>query len=131
MSTDYILVVDDNASIRNLLFSFLTQEGFKVTLASGGQEAIEKSINSRPKLVLLDLKMPGIKGLDVVDQLNLLYPELPVIIMTSFTELDLIKQGIKQGIIKYYIPKPFDLEKMTSLIRLAIKKAEFNNFDSA
>lgn len=122
MLPGYILVVDDNAGIRNVLFTFFTQKGYKVEVASEGQEAIQKIDKNRPMLVLLDLKMPGMNGLEILNKLNSQYSNLPVIIISAFIELDILNQGIKQGLVKHYISKPFDLEKLLQLVENLIKK---------
>ena len=65
-----ILVVDDKANVRKLLQDYLTEQGFKVTTATNGREAIYEARRSRPDLILLDIMMPGIDGFEVVRRLK-------------------------------------------------------------
>lgn len=115
-SNNYILVVDDNYGIRRLMCEFLTQEGFYVKEASSGLIALQLVIEEKPKLVLLDLRMPGLDGIETLTRLRHLVPETVVVIMSAYIDANDVKKAIKEGQIKHFIIKPFDLEKVRVLL---------------
>ncbi|OPZ75339.1 MAG: Sporulation initiation phosphotransferase F [Firmicutes bacterium ADurb.Bin456] len=111
-----ILIVDDQAGVRRLLYEAFTEQGFRVETASNGAEAIRKTVSSDPLLVLLDIKMSGMSGLETLDELLLINPGLQVVIMTAYRELDLTTETRSRGV-RHYISKPFDLEEVRYLVR--------------
>jgi two-component system response regulator (stage 0 sporulation protein F) len=111
-----ILIVDDQAGVRCLLFEAFTDQGFRVETASSGAEAIRKMIAAEPLLILLDIKMSGMSGLETLDELLRINPEIQVVIMTAYRELDLMTETKSRGV-KHYINKPFDLDEVRYLAR--------------
>lgn len=84
---DRILVIDDSPLIRNLIEESLVEAGFSVTQASGGEEGVALAASEMPALVLCDLSMPGLSGLEVISQLKKLMPKMPVIMFTESIQL--------------------------------------------
>ena len=78
-----ILVIDDEQGIRNLLDTLLSRKGYEVVLASNGQKGLELFRRERPDVVVLDLKMPEMNGLTVLQQVRQLNPAQPVVILTG------------------------------------------------
>ena len=113
----YLLVVDDNAGIRRLLFEMLTDEGYNVEIASSGSDALAKVHVRVPDLILLDIKMPGLNGLETLTKVRKIFPFIPVVIMTAYSELDTVLRSIESGLIRYFLRKPFDLDEVRNLVK--------------
>lgn len=114
-----VLVVDDQLGVRRLLFEALKDDFKAVYTAGSGMEAIEKVKETNPDLVVMDMKMPRMNGLEVLKQLRSLNYNCPVIMMTAYGELEIVAQAIKMGV-KKHITKPFDLKDLRQLIREAL-----------
>ena len=121
-SENCILVVDDNAGICFLLSEVLKEEGYNIEVANNGLEAINKVLSSQPALILLDAKMPGMSGFQVLHEINRINSEIPVVMMSAYTELPGVQEAKKNGDIQYYINKPFDFDRLKELIRSIIIK---------
>ncbi|EGW40643.1 response regulator [Desulfosporosinus sp. OT] len=116
MSNNHILVVDDNYGIRRLMYEFLTQEGYLVKEAAEGLSALQLVIEEKPKLVLLDMRMPGLGGIQILAKLRDLAPETIVVIMSAYFDAKDLKDAVQDGKIKHFIIKPFDLVEIRILI---------------
>ena len=112
MLSDLILIVDDNPGIRSLLKELLTSKGYRVEVAQNGEEAIEKFHKCVPSIVLLDSKMPGMNGLEVAKKLKYSSPELPIIMISAYSEKEDIKIAQQKGLLNYCLTKPFDLNEI-------------------
>jgi two-component system response regulator AtoC len=110
-----ILVADDDTAIRTLLKTFLEDEDFSVTEAASGQEALQGLGDGTYDLVLLDMRMPGMTGLDVLKQLREKQGEVPVILMTAYGSPNTAIQASSLGAYGY-ITKPFELEDVLHTI---------------
>ena len=119
MSRDYqyLLIIDDHAGVRRLLFEVLTDEGYNVEIAASGTEGIKKAFARIPSLILLDAKMPGKDGFETLNEITKFAPDVPVIMITAYTELGTVLEAAKHGIIKHIARKPFDLDDLRLLIR--------------
>lgn len=122
MPQGYLLVVDDNAGIRRLLCELLTQEGYIVETAENGIECLLKAQENEPDLVILDARMPGKSGLETVAELNKIHPDCPIIMMTAYTEMPLVNEALEEGSVKYYLAKPFNLDKVREVVKEIVKK---------
>ncbi|OAT79754.1 response regulator [Desulfotomaculum copahuensis] len=111
-----LLVVDDQAGVRRLLYEAFSDDGLQVAMASSGAEAVQKVSASRVSLVLLDMKMPGMNGLETLQELRKVDAGLPVVMMTAYGELDLMAEARKLGI-RHYVTKPFDLQEVRYLVK--------------
>jgi len=118
LSPEYrsLLIVDDQSGVRRLLFEMLGDEGYLVDMAGNGAEAIRKVSLGVPALVLLDVKMPGMSGLETLEEIKKIAPDVPVVMMTAYGELELEAAAKKHGV-QNYIKKPFDLEEIRFLIK--------------
>lgn len=103
-----VLVVDDEPEICNLLENFLEKEGFKVTTAASAEEALEKIKKEKPKVLLLDIRMPGMGGIAMMKKVREANPEIAIIIITAVVDQKTAQEVIKLGASDYII-KPFDL----------------------
>lgn len=115
----YILIVDDNIGVRLLLYEALTNEGYNIELAPNGNEALIKIREKYPVLIVLDEMMLNMSGMGLVAVLNNLAPELPVIMITAYSEkiCDVVKEH-KQ--IKFFLSKPFDLKILFDKIQTLV-----------
>jgi DNA-binding NtrC family response regulator len=107
--THKILVVDDEQNMRVALFEALSRNGHEVAVAENGQMALEMIARHSPDLVITDIKMPEMDGLDLLRQVKALCPDLPVVIMTGFATVDTAVEAMKQGAFDYLL-KPFPVE---------------------
>ena len=111
-----LLIVDDQSGIRRLLHEVFSDDGYRVDTVTGGQEAIKRAVQLRPWVILLDMKMPGMNGLETLRELKKLYNDAAVVLMTAYGELEIVMQAQKLGV-DHYINKPFDLEDIRALIK--------------
>lgn len=112
-----ILVVDDDAKIRKLCFLALKKEGYEVTAVKDAQDALNAVDMNSFDLALLDIVMPNVDGLELLHRLKRIHPDLMIIMITGYPQIDTAVKAIKQGAYDY-IPKPFSLDE----IRIVIKK---------
>ena len=103
-----VLVVDDEAAARDLLREFLVTKGYEVTEAATGAEALQRLREERPHLVLLDINLPDISGLEVLREAKATDPVVGVIMVTGLTEEEIGRQAMRDGAFDY-ITKPLDL----------------------
>ena len=118
-----ILVVDDDEVARKLLKEILEREGFSVQLASSGEEAIGLSKEAFYPVVVSDIRMLELDGLDVLRHFRTNYPRTVVILMTAFGAMDTAVEAIKEGAFDY-ISKPFKIDDFKATFRKAVKQAE-------
>jgi len=117
-----ILVVDDEEPIRQVLLRTLEGVGYNVVTAANGQEALDKVSELEIEAVLLDIKMPGMSGMEVLQQLTTNWPDICVIMVTGVDEApqtayDTLKAGAYD-----YITKPFNSSEVIVAVQRAIKK---------
>jgi two-component system response regulator (stage 0 sporulation protein F) len=110
-----VLIVDDQNGIRILLMEVFSNEGYQTFQASNGKLALEIVKAHVPDLVLLDMKIPGMDGLDILKHIKSMNPEIKVIMMTAYGELDMIKEATELGALMHFT-KPFDIDEL----RLAV-----------
>lgn len=125
-----VLVVDDEVSILDTLQILLRGEGFDVTVAKSGREALERFEEASPDVVLTDIRMPGVTGLDLLAQIRERDPETPVILMTAQASLQSAVQAVNQGAF-YYLQKPFVNAELVALCRRAAETRELKRENRA
>jgi two-component system response regulator MprA len=118
-----VLVVDDDEEIRASLRRGLAFEGFKVTLAAFGEEALHSIRDDPPDLVVLDIMMPGLDGLEVVRRLCLADEQLPVIMLTARDAVPDRVTGLEAGADDYLV-KPFAFSELLARIRVRLRRRE-------
>ncbi len=114
---NYLLIVDDNASVRRLLFEIISDEGYMVETAGSGTETIQMVNSNMPSLILLDVKMPGMSGLETLEKLKAHAPGIPVIMMTAYSEMDACQEAKTRGLVREYLKKPFEIDELRFLIK--------------
>jgi len=116
-----ILLVDDNKDILAVLQEVFEKKGFKVCVAESGEECLRKAQEMRFQIILLDIKLPGIDGVETLKRLRQARPSVAVIMMTGHSVEDLIDDAIKTGSYAC-IRKPFDLGKVIETIDHCLKR---------
>ena len=117
-----IWVVDDDQSIRFVLEKALTREQFAVRTFSSPREVLKALEDDAPQVLVSDIRMPGGSGIDLLTQVKVRHPGLPVIIMTAFSDLDSAVSAFQGGAFEY-LPKPFDVMTAVDLIRRAVQES--------
>ncbi|MGD2125231.1 MAG: FAD-dependent oxidoreductase, partial [Desulfobacteraceae bacterium] len=110
-----ILVVDDELVVRDSLKEWLEDEGFQVDMAESGEEALDKITKETFHLILLDIKMPGMDGVEVLKRSKGMRPELPVVMMTAYATVETAVEAMKIGATDYLM-KPFDPDTLVPLV---------------
>ncbi len=114
-----ILIVDDDIVVRDSLGKWFESEGFEVTIAPGAAAALETLSRERFDLALVDIKMPGVDGIELQAKLRQIEPEMPVVIMTGYASVETAVRALKNGAYDY-ITKPFDPDELVHLVTNAI-----------
>ncbi|RJP29531.1 MAG: response regulator [Candidatus Omnitrophota bacterium] len=116
-----IMIVDDEPDVIESLSSRIAREGYDVSSAYDGQEALDKMVNDLPDIVLLDLMMPKLNGFDVLKEIRKKYKDkwIPVIIVSAKTELESVKQCYSLEA-DHYLTKPCTIEKILQGIETMI-----------
>jgi DNA-binding NtrC family response regulator len=121
LSAETIIVADDDPYIQEALQDRLETLGYRVSLAADGQQALEILEHKDPQLILLDIEMPGMKGLDVLKEIRRRESDIPVIMITAYGSIDLAVQAMKEGAYDF-IPKPFDPGHVALVVEKAMER---------
>ena len=113
-----IWIVDDDESIRWVLEKGLAESGMDVQTFDSANKVIKKLETENPQLILTDIRMPGPSGIELLDKVKELRPDIPVIIMTAHSDLDSAVESYEHGAWEY-LPKPFDIEEAISMVQRA------------
>jgi two-component system response regulator (stage 0 sporulation protein F) len=108
MGEKKILIVDDQMGVRRLLHEVFKNEGYKTYMAENGREAVEYANEKRPDMVILDMKLPGMNGLEIFEKLKEIIPDAIFIMMTAYGEMESIQKAMNMGAVCYFL-KPFDI----------------------
>jgi DNA-binding NtrC family response regulator len=116
-----ILIVDDEAIVRESLGGWFRDEGYAVDLAESAKEALEKLPGRDWDIFLLDVRMPGMDGLELQRKIREAHPDSTIIIMTAYASVDTAVEAMKQGAYDYIV-KPFDPDDLECLVRNAVER---------
>ena len=117
---DKIYIIDDDSSIRWVLDKALTNAGLQVAEFDSADSALVAISTQEPAVIVTDIRMPGMDGLELLERINSKYPDLPVIIMTAHSDLDSAVSAYKGGAFEY-LPKPFDVDDAVALVNRALE----------
>lgn len=116
-----ILVIDDEPDVIDMLTVYLTGSGYHVISAAHGGDGLMLAELHRPDVVLLDIMMPGIGGVEVLQQLHVRWPELPVIMVTAVADVKVAKATLRRGAFDF-VPKPFEWDHLERVVAAALTK---------
>ena len=116
-----VMIVDDEEVLRDVLEVVLRREGFEVVLAASGEEALSLLDGDEIDLVILDVMLPGISGIDTLRAIRISNPMLPVVVITAFSSIDGAIEAMKFGAF-HYIPKPFKNEEVVLTVNKALEQ---------
>ena len=117
-----VLIVDDEQHMRVALFEALTRNGHEVAVAENGRMALDMVARERLDLVITDIRMPEMEGIELLRRVKALQPELPVVIMTGFATVDTAVEAMKQGAFDYIL-KPFPVEVIEETVARVFAQA--------
>ncbi|AZZ96680.1 nitrogen regulation protein NR(I) [Pseudoalteromonas sp. R3] len=121
-----VWLVDDDASIRFVLEKALARADFQTESFSNGQDVLTALTYDQPAVLISDVRMPGIDGMALLEEIAEQHPNLPVIIMTAHSDLDSAVNAFQKGAFEY-LAKPFDLDEAVSLVERAYQASSQNN----
>jgi two-component system nitrogen regulation response regulator GlnG len=121
-----VWIIDDDRSIRWVLEKALAREDIEFKSFASADEAMQALTQGTPQIVISDIRMPGSSGLELLQALRERYPNLPVIIMTAYSDLESAVSSFQGGAFEY-LPKPFDINHAVELIRRALEQSQRKN----
>ena len=116
-----ILIIDDEKAIRKTLSEILSYEGYKIEEAADGEEGLKKFTNTAFDVVLCDIKMPKMDGIEFLEKARLVNPDVPIIVISGHGNIETAVEAVKKGAFDY-ISKPPDLNRMLITLRNALDK---------
>ena len=121
----HLCVLDDDKSIRWVLEKAFQKENFKVSSFEDAESILKNFEKIKPDIILSDVRMPGISGIDLVERLKRMYPHIPIIIMTAFSDLETTVASLQKGAYEY-LTKPFDIDNVISIVKNACENNSLN-----
>ncbi|MBN2055131.1 response regulator, partial [bacterium] len=119
-----ILIVEDETNMRRILEAILRREGYDTFIAVNGLEAIRELERHYVSAILSDLKMPGMDGLELLREVNLAYPEIPVVIITAHGSIETAVNAMKMGAFDF-ITKPFEQDEIKLVMAKAVRSFDY------
>ena len=119
-----ILVIDDEEAVRKSFLLALEDNGYEVDTAASGEEGVRAVKKSKPDLIFLDLKMPGMNGVDTLKEIRKVEQNVPVYIVTAFLKefLDLLNAAVKQGVKFEVLNKPIESQQIRAIVKSALDR---------
>jgi DNA-binding NtrC family response regulator len=118
IETPRLLIVDDDPGQRSLLDSFLRSQGFETVVAESGERALELLPTKKFSLMISDVRMPGLSGLETLQRARKNFPSLPVLLVTAYTDIREAVAAMRDGAVNY-LAKPIDLDELLTNVRNA------------
>src|SRR6266700_3425938 len=122
--TSHVLVIDDDEAILESCRTILQDEGHHVEIASGGAQGLALLRQKTFELALIDLRMPGLNGLEVVQQAAALDPDLVLIVFTAFGTIESAVEAVRKGAFNY-IAKPFTAAQLAAAVTKGLEHSRF------
>lgn len=110
-----VLIVDDQPGVRYLLDVIIAEEGHMVRIARNGLEAVEAVKSARPDLVIMDVRMPQMCGIEALGKIKIISPETEVVLMTAYVSDETVQMALKKGALCCFT-KPFDVDGIKSFV---------------
>ena len=124
-----VWILDDDRSIRWVLEKSLSKTGMNTVSFENGDDLLRRLEQESPDAIISDIRMPGISGLDLLSTIQESHPELPIIIMTAYSDLDSTVSSYNRGAFEY-LPKPFDIEEAVAMTKRALDHARSRDTDT-
>lgn len=118
-----VLVIDDEESMRDSCSQILTKSGFQAEIAEDGHTGLQKIKDSKPDLVLIDLKMPGVSGFEVLERAKEIDPNIILVVITGYATVESAVEAMKKGAYDF-LPKPFTPEELRIIINRALERRQ-------
>ncbi|WP_094602796.1 Regulatory protein AtoC [Sporomusa silvacetica DSM 10669] len=115
-----VLVVDDKLTVRRLIFEVATKAGYQAYLAENGLKALEMTRANKPSVIIMDIKMPEMDGLEAFKIIHQEYPEIPIILMTAYGTIDTAIEAMKMGAFDYLV-KPSNVDEIRNVLARALQ----------
>lgn len=122
---DKILIVDDDEMMRDTVVSYLSNDGCSLIVAPNGKKGVELFRKEKPDLVISDIRMPEMNGLELLSAVRNLNCHIPVLLMTAYDDMDITIKAMQLGAYDY-IEKPFNKEKLSFLVKRALERKKLN-----
>lgn len=116
-----ILIVDDQKGVRRLLEEIFKKDGWAVSTAVDGSEAVEMALQIQPDIILMDMKMPNMNGLEASQKIIGQNPNLSIIMMTAYGEMEVVRAALESGV-KKCITKPFDIVYLRDMVNTLVEE---------
>jgi two-component system sensor histidine kinase/response regulator len=120
-----VLVIDDEESMRDSCSQILAKDGYQPETAENGTVGLDKVQDLNPDLVLIDLKMPGISGLEVLDKVREYDPSIISIVITGYATIESAVEAMKKGAYDF-LPKPFTPDQLRIIIKRGLERRRLN-----
>jgi len=121
--TVHILIIDDDEEMRSLLTELLEEEGFETACAGNGPDALQELVKQSFDLIITDIEMRGLTGLDILPEMTKLRPEASIIVMTSIANEEVHRRSLEKGA-SGYLEKPIHMKKLKALIHEMLSAKE-------
>ncbi len=118
-----MLVVDDELRICDFLKGFFSTKGYEVSTVTSGEEALTQAPRLKPAVILLDVRMPGISGIDALPRLKALLPQARIIMVTALDDDSLMAEAVSRGA-SDYITKPFSFDYLEGIVMQKLANAQ-------
>jgi len=117
-----VLIIDDDQSMQSLYQRIFTLEGFEVEVASGGIEGVEKALSGSPDIILLDMMMPVVNGLEVLSKLKAddRLKDIPVIVMSNYSEMGITAHAMELGATQYFVKSDIEPVNLVAVVRTTL-----------
>jgi len=123
MENPSILVVDDELLIRDLLYDFFQEQGWKISVAESSEKALEILDSREFDVILSDIKMPNMDGLALTAEIRKNHPQMPVVLMTGYPSVESAIGALRQKVADYII-KPFNINQLYKIVETQVKLRE-------
>ncbi len=125
---DTVLIIDDDRLTAKIIQDSLQAEGYAVIIATSGEKGLEMLEHTKPALLMLDIQLPGISGLEVLKKVRPAHPDLAIIMMTAYGSEETVVQAMKGGADDYLI-KPFKPWNVTTIVRENVEKGQLRSLN--
>jgi two-component system response regulator HydG len=123
-----ILVVDDELLVRDLLYDFFSDQGWQISVTDSASKALGILQNKKVDLVLTDLKMPEMDGMDLTHKVKEEYPDMPVMVMTGYPSVESAIEALRAKVADY-ITKPFNINELLKAVSSHIERSDRDSRD--